>query len=626
VRRGSAILAALLGAVPLIYATAVPEFDVLRLPFVTTLSIGAAVLVLVSARLGGGFLTPNPRLAAAVAAFFAIQFWGALRAGNPGEGMEQASRDLSALIIFFFIATAPATPLAGPGWAAAAGGTLVALVGIGQAAGVHALPWLTRIDTAYSTLANPNYSGTFMAMCVPLTLALGLQEQGRRRAALFAALALQLLYAGLSGSRAAWVGLAVALALIAIVVARRIGLRRRALAAAVAALVAVLGGFLWASAKPERARSLVDPSYWTNRVRLSMWERTLQAVAERPVVGLGIANFKRWYAERRPEEEVRLHTRGGDPRHMPDMENCHNGQLQLLVETGAIGAIAWIAVLFCLFRFRRRGAPWLHVGAAGALAGFLGSDFFNTLNTQSAHWTLFWICAAILVRPEERSAPIRPWAIAATIAAALAQSFLLSMQVRTILSFSLLVSASEARSDPPLAVERLERAAMFDPYRPAPRVQLGSAYLQLRNPARAREHLLRAIELGPHMLLSRVVLAWSELASGNEEEGRRILSRLAEAAPGWAYPHYELGRVEIQRKSYAAASDHFDRALSFRPDYGLAHAMKGVALARLGEFDRAAESLRRAGEGKRRVELGPLLDRELPEFRNHPALAPFYGR
>jgi len=119
-----------------------------------------------------------------------------------------------------------------------------------------------------------------------------------------------------------------------------------------------------------RAQSIVDPADPTARERLAMWRSGAAIARDHPLLGVGPGQVKRVYPDY-AEPAYRARPRG----------HLHNTPLQMLVERGALGLIAWLALFGAFFvragrvlsRLPARAAREraLVAGSLAAVAGFL---------------------------------------------------------------------------------------------------------------------------------------------------------------------------------------------------------------------------------------------------------------
>jgi O-antigen ligase len=168
-----------------------------------------------------------------------------------------------------------------------------------------------------------------------------------------------------SFTRSSWVG-----AFVSVVVILAF-LRRRLLVPFVAALVI----FVVLLPAPYRARvaSIWDPSYRTNVQRLELLRGGAEIFKEHPVIGVGTMDLAEVYREHMPAGAVYVHG------HM------HNDFLQIAVEMGIVGLVAFVVLLVSFFWLMARnlrldlapGERAFVVGSIAALAGFIVNGFFE---------------------------------------------------------------------------------------------------------------------------------------------------------------------------------------------------------------------------------------------------------
>jgi hypothetical protein len=167
--------------------------------------------------------------------------------------------------------------------------------------------------------------------------------------------------------RGAWLGFAAGIT--ALVASRR--RHRVALLAWLAVLAVVL---LLLPGVRGRARSIADTADPTSSERVHMWKSGLAIARDHPMTGVGPGQVKRIYPQYAAPEVVHKH-RG----------HLHDTPIQILVERGSLGLLAWLWLFGSFFvraaRVRRRaGEPRdqeLLTGAVAAIAGFLVAGLFE---------------------------------------------------------------------------------------------------------------------------------------------------------------------------------------------------------------------------------------------------------
>lgn len=242
------------------------------------------------------------------------------------------------------------------------------------------------LDEATGTFVNRNHFAGYLAMSLPLALALALPERRvrargesfRKRflrwtsssgpSVLFAALATVAMWIGviLSYSRT---GLAAALAgtLVLGVLGR---MARRSIPLIAVVLLVPTLALLWLQIRTpgERFAALAD-ELGSGSGRLAVWATSLSLVPAHPVLGHGLGTFESVYE---PHQDARA------PLHY---DHAHNDWIEVLLEGGALGffAIAWLCFLLTRhgLRLARAAAGRDQLIGAAALAGVAALSFHS---------------------------------------------------------------------------------------------------------------------------------------------------------------------------------------------------------------------------------------------------------
>lgn len=237
----------------------------------------------------------------------------------------------------------------------------------------------------YQTFANVY----LLLFCLAAALAAGTPRgpARSRRAAVAIFLGVVVVF---SFTRGIWLALAVSVAVFCWLAARR-----RVRGAAVALAAAVLVVTLVPSSLSSRAASMTELG--TNVERLLLWETAWNMIRDRPLLGVGAGNFRRFQEEYVRDEVPMLMTR----------THTHNVWLQAAVERGIPGLLllAWLlaavlarAVAAARLHRAAGGMPAaLAAGAAAAVAGFLVDALVQNNLGDSQVAMLFWLVAGVAV-------------------------------------------------------------------------------------------------------------------------------------------------------------------------------------------------------------------------------------
>ncbi|MBI3846845.1 MAG: O-antigen ligase family protein [Planctomycetes bacterium] len=288
---------------------------------------------------------------AALAFFTAIVVVSVVRSGFHPLAVDGATHALAGAALF----VAVADPLRGEriggaivsAWLVAA--ALASTYAIAQALGFDWLRWSGQDDAAYrvrSTFGHHSFAASFFAASLPVAIAsFGASRSRSTRALAATSCVLGIVALVLTHGRAGYAGAFAALALFAGIARSREGgrLASRAAALSLVALVAVL---LAVPSLRARLAESVDPDSPPTKVRLAIWNDSLRASAEHPVLGSGIGLYDVAVSEIASDETLRA-----APPSRFTIGHAHQEFLEVLVELGALGLVAFAAFVgFALAR------------------------------------------------------------------------------------------------------------------------------------------------------------------------------------------------------------------------------------------------------------------------------------
>ncbi|HET7697849.1 MAG TPA: O-antigen ligase family protein [Vicinamibacterales bacterium] len=257
----------------------------------------------------------------------------------------------------------------------------------------------TRISAPYG---DPNATGSFFALLLPVAIGLTTQSAGRRRWYYAAVSALIAAALWISGSRAALIAVAV-VAIGALVLARRGAAIPKRIGMAMAGAAVLL---LLALAFPNPLFDRASTSGALG-IRAEMARVATRLWLSSPVLGVGVGQFLEKSGSFVQDEYVRT---------LYGRENAHNNFLQILAELGAAGAAAFaLAVVVAL----AHPAPFgLRAGLAAFLITCLGGHPLLIPDVNTAFWIVLGAAAA--AQPPRESLRRLPLAAALVMAIAVA--------------------------------------------------------------------------------------------------------------------------------------------------------------------------------------------------------------
>jgi O-antigen ligase len=253
----------------------------------------------------------------------------------------------------------------------------------------------------FGPFINRNHFAAFLVMIIPLPLALIMERAvGRDRIPLYGSGVLLMVIAVFTtGARAGLLTLTSVvgfLVLLRVVRYRGTSHRGRPLVFAAAAAGALIGALvlvllLGGAAPLSRILGQSPAGDATAGDRLQYWRASTKLIAQHPLVGVGLDAFGIAYP--------RYDSLNGAYR----VERAHNDYLQVLAETGLLGALLALSFVFILFRQGWAAAGQTHnplrrALIMGALAGCFGAlvhSFFEFPLRTPSNALLFLLLAAI---------------------------------------------------------------------------------------------------------------------------------------------------------------------------------------------------------------------------------------
>ncbi len=237
----------------------------------------------------------------------------------------------------------------------------------------------------YATLGNPNFVAAFLVGVIPLTFLLA--KSPLRWGSLFRLiLALEVCAVLATGSRAAILGLAGGVVWLALPPRRARWWRLGALAVAVAGVVLVLA--------PSRPLGATVEGRWY------IWRVVAPHVVEPPAFGWGPGSFAAKY----PEWETDFWRSGqgstADRRFAGFQDHAHNDYLEILVDHGVLGLLAFVGVLVTSLaparRRMNRGHDELAAGASSGLVALACVALVDFPFMRPTELFVFWTLLAII--------------------------------------------------------------------------------------------------------------------------------------------------------------------------------------------------------------------------------------
>jgi len=498
-------------------------------------------------------------------------------------------------------------------------GVISSLYALMQVSGFDFLRWEEypggTMDRAASTLGQPNYLGSYLIMVIPVSFYLFWTGKNIYKKSIFALFTLVELAALVSTySRAAWLGLAAALALAALLYLWQ---KNRKIFYYFL-VVGVLSGFLLffgvASGKfdnqasgslsiSSRLKSFIQLKDGSAGMRTLYYQAALDIIKRNPLIGYGLDTqfylFPRYYNPRYPVfESINVY---------PD--RAHNEFLDIFITTGVLGLSAWIFLFFSLakagFSFwpdtpEDRDKKFLAASLLFAILSLWISIMFGFFTEVTLIY--FWLYAAILfgIFSSEKSEKsfkfeVRDYLgiLSVLSLAALTVYVVWATDVRpTLANYYYRKAMVETRkNDPASAFADFNQTIRYAPYenyyREGFAVQMLPSTLEIKdsrkkmalldfykNTLTAQDQNNLTLDGRAYLGLVLSMMGEGKISAGTDpaniaefSEAQKIYEDLTKDVPGMARIYYDWGNLYFYEKKLSEAENKYEKALSLYPDF-----------------------------------------------------------
>ncbi|MEQ8762513.1 MAG: tetratricopeptide repeat protein [Planctomycetota bacterium] len=391
------------------------------------------------------------------------------------------------------------------------------------------------------------------------------------------------------------------------------------LGAGVFAMTLVWIRFRWSRPKPERRLAMVlvslagiaamvvagwilDPGAGTARVRILVWQRSLELFTREPLTGVGPGQFLVEFPTVRDPEEIAL----SSPDRTIDtvVSTPHNELVSALVEAGLPGAVLLLAAFG--FAIRRlwtflgtsppRQEAWLALGVLAALVAVGTNAMFSsplTRNPSSLVVTAALVGCAFAIskipeRPTREPAP-KPMRAAGCLLGLLLLAggvWGLTAQIQAARAWS-----ADRDGELEVAIDRLESALALDPSDSRARTRLAHLLAGLGRLGEAIAQQEKVTEWRPNSPSAWLTLGAFEAQAERRESAAASLKRALELDDGDPRAHANIARLVRLELGPADAHPYLLRAAKLSERYVAELRSWGKLLAESGDLENAARYL-----------------------------------
>ncbi|HLF70114.1 MAG TPA: O-antigen ligase family protein [Actinomycetota bacterium] len=500
--------------------------------------------------------------------------------------------------------------------AACGASMLVSVYGVLQAIGVDFIDWQSRLDVtrSRSTFGNAAFLGGYLVLVIPLAVRLAFEEAKRAtRFMLGAAAVLASACLLTTRTRGAWVGAAVAIAIV--VMLERKALKRNAKIAITIACLAAIAIVVTVAPFRARVASIADISQGTARGRIIQWHLTTELISARPLFGWGPDTLRTEFPDvidDRFEREV-----GRDV--VPD--RAHNVYLDIAAGFGIIGVLAYLFLQVSVLRRVIRERTPVTVAIFGGLVGYIVQSLFSfpVADVDLIFWLFAGLGVCLGFGPKERTAAkgaarrerrdrktthlVAAWALGVLALAVLVWS---GREVRADL---LLGRGLRLQDSNPLAAAALiDRSARLVPervqYSQASarfRTRLGGARRSDSDFEKALATLggaLRRYSRDGELRLDRadLFLVWGEMNgdAGMTARAERAYRELLRNDRSSSRVYLKLGVALVEQQRFVEAETAWRRAAFLAPRHATPHVNLGLLYETIGRVDDARDEFEKA--------------------------------
>lgn len=471
---------------------------------------------------------------------------------------------------------------------------LVSFYGFLQLAGIDFIKWSIK-KSPLSTMGRRNFAAEFLVVIIPYTFALILLSKKRVEKFLYSFMFLLFFtHLILTFTRASYLGFFFSLGIFLFL------LNKIKLPEVKKVMLILFFLFSLTSFSKTFERGSV-------KSRILIWKTTFEIIKKNPLMGVGPGNFKINYLKYCTEKKDVL------TPVKENVENVHNDFLEITAETGIIGLLLFI---FLLFKIYKSAISILKNGTGkekiltSAIISSISAMLINSLASfpfkNSPTLFIFFLNISFLDVMSKRgnykskiskelilfffifysisTFVIDFHAVSGNFYYSLGKkyekikpAFALKMAKKSMtanpfnykayfVGGKILLSAGNIQQ----AIKYLKEAEKLYPYLDTLQNNLGIAYFKAGNYEMAEKHYLLSLNLNRKRPETYNNLGSLYLEMGNIDKSIFYLKKAVELKPSFYLAYFNLGLAYFEKKEYSEAKTNFKKSLELNPDFKMA--------------------------------------------------------
>ena len=461
---------------------------------------------------------------------------------------------------------------------------LVSIYGFLQVAGIDFIKWSIK-NSPLSTLGRRNFAAEFLVVIIPYTFALiVLSKKKVEKIIYFSILSIFLIHLVFTFTRASYLGFIFSF-LVFLFILKKIRLPEGKKIVLIILIIFSLTTF---------AKTFEKGSV---KSRILIWKTTLNMIKKNPLMGVGPGNFKINYLKYCiGKKDVLTPVK-------ENVEDVHNDFLEITAETGIIGLLLFLFLLFRIFRTGFCKQTLLTAASVSSISGMLVNCLASFPFKNPATLFIFFLNLSFL------DLIFRKGKYKVKISKEIIFIFFIIYSISVIIidfhaisgNFYYSLCKKYEKAKPAFALEMGKKSIMENPYNYKPyficgkiylsagkikeaiiylkeseklypyldtlQNNIGIAYFKAGNYQMAEKHYLLSLSMNKNRPETYNNLGFLYLEKGNIEKGIKFFEKAIKLCPSFYLSYFNLGMAYFEKKDYRKAEKNFKKVLEIKPEF-----------------------------------------------------------